>query len=70
MGDGFQCHERVPHDPRGASIHCRLCGADEGQCKAPCGCLCATKRKVALTRDNPSFRMIRTAGICHEQGTP
>lgn len=61
MGEGFVCHERTSHDPPGAAIHCRLCGANEGQCKAPCGCLCATKRKVALTCDNSSFRKIRTA---------
>lgn len=47
MGGGFRCHERLPHDPPGAAIHCRLCGANEGQCKAPCGCLCATKEPGA-----------------------
>jgi hypothetical protein len=58
MGEGFQCHERCPGDSRGAAIHCRLCGANEGQCKVPCGCLCATKRKG---RENPFFPMLKRA---------
>jgi hypothetical protein len=73
MGEGFRRHERAPHWPIGTAVHCRLCGAstscryegretreNEGQCEPPCGCTCATKRKVT-SRENPFFRMIRAA---------